>query len=359
MTCSRRPLLPAQLAKLRFAALVFDFLVVSSFVLALHFQRATPIRQVLILVLIEAAFRYGIRGGLWLTAASVPVLVGYEALRSEHFDEQLRVDERHPPGRDQVMIALIVGWLVEQVRSEAQRALERATEAEDLRDELGRRADLLDAANRCARALGSSLELDEAFGAFIRELRSLVPFDRTAIILIEHGEVRVMATAGHLADEVLRPGEALPPGALIEEVLRTGETVYRRDMSDHAYPEEKTLVEIGLRSRVAAPLLLGARPIGMLSILRNDAGRLRARRGRAREPARPARRDRRPEHPLVRGRARDGRGAAPALGPARRLRLARLARAAQPDGRRDRRGPDAAGPLARADAATSGPRSWL
>ena len=170
-----------------------------------------------------------------------------------------------------VMIALIVGWLVQQVRSEAQRAVERATESEDLRDELGRRADLLDAANRCARALGSSLEVDEAFGAFIRELRSLIPFDRTAIILMEHGEVVVMATAGHLADAVLRPGEALPPGALIEEVLRTGETVYRRDMSDHAYPEEKTLVEIGLHSRVAAPLLLGARPIGMLSILRNDA----------------------------------------------------------------------------------------
>ena len=63
-------------------------LIVSSFVLALHFQRATPIRQVLILVLIEAAFRYGIRGGLWLTVASVPVLVGYEALRAEHFDER-------------------------------------------------------------------------------------------------------------------------------------------------------------------------------------------------------------------------------------------------------------------------------
>ena len=70
---SRRPLRPEQLAKLRFAALAFDFLVVSSFVLALYFQRSTPIRQVLILVLIEAAFRYGIRGGLWLTAASAPV----------------------------------------------------------------------------------------------------------------------------------------------------------------------------------------------------------------------------------------------------------------------------------------------
>ena len=142
---------------------------------------------------------------------------------------------------------------------------------------------------------------------------------------------------------MLRPGEALPPGALIEEVLRTGETVYRRDMSDHAYPEEETLVEIGLRSRVAAPLLLGARPIGMLSILRNepdafgpDEIELASLLGRL--VATGVQNIR-----VVRGRARDGRGAPPALRAARRLRLARLARAAQPDGRRDRRGADAAG----------------
>ncbi len=51
-------------------------------------------------------------------------------------------------------------------------------------------------------------------------------------------------------------------------MLRTGEIVYRRDMSDHLYPEEVTLTGLGLRSRVAAPLLLGARPIGMVAILR-------------------------------------------------------------------------------------------
>jgi signal transduction histidine kinase len=79
-----------------------------------------------------------------------------------------------------------------------------------------------------------------------------------------------MATAGLMHDIVLRPGEALPPGALIEEVMRTGETVYRRDMSDHAYPEERTLTEIGLHSRIAAPLLLGVRPIGMVAILRRE-----------------------------------------------------------------------------------------
>jgi signal transduction histidine kinase len=167
--------------------------------------------------------------------------------------------------------AVIVGWLVQRLRAEARLAHDRAAEAEQLRDELDRRSETLDRANRCAQALGSSLELEEAFGAFIRELRGLIPFDRTAIMLLEEGRVRVMATAGIKHDEVLRPGEALPPGALVEEVVHEGQTVYRRDMGDHRYPEEVTLTAIGLRSRVAAPLLLGTTPIGMLSILRRRA----------------------------------------------------------------------------------------
>jgi signal transduction histidine kinase len=167
--------------------------------------------------------------------------------------------------------ALVVGWLVQRLRSEATLAHDRAAEAEQLRDELDRRSHVLDGANRCAQALGSSLELEEAFGAFIRELRGLVPFDRVAIMLLEEGHVRVMATAGLKHDEVLRPGEALPPGALVDEVVRDGQTVYRPDMSDHRYPEEVTLTGIGLNSRVAAPLLLGTTPIGMVSILRRRA----------------------------------------------------------------------------------------
>jgi signal transduction histidine kinase len=267
---ARRGLPPRALARLGFGALAFDFLIVSSFVLALTFVRATPIRQVLILVLIEAAFRYGLVGGLGFVVANVPTLIAYEWLRSDYFDERYHYDNITLQIGVEVMIALIVGWLVERLRGETSAAIERAHEAEHFRDELGRRADLLDAANRCARALGSSLEIDEAFGAFIRELRGLIPFDRTAIILSEDGHIRVMATAGHMHDQVLRPGEALPSGALIETVMSTGETVYRRDMSDHKHPEEVTLTEIGLHSRIAAPLLLGVRPIGMLAILRRE-----------------------------------------------------------------------------------------
>ena len=100
----------------------------------------------------------------------------------------------------------------------------RADEAEALRDELGRRADLLDAANRCARALSSSLDLDEAFGAFIRELRGLVPFDRMAIVLAEGDVSRVIATAGRHADDVMPPGTRLSRSSdnLLAEVVATG-----------------------------------------------------------------------------------------------------------------------------------------
>jgi signal transduction histidine kinase len=43
-------------------------------------------------------------------------------------------------------------------------------------------------------------------------------------------------------------------------------------MSNRSYPEEREFLELGLRSRVAAPLLLqGPRPIGILSLVRRDA----------------------------------------------------------------------------------------
>ena len=267
---SRKELDPKALSGAGLAALTFDFAIVSSYIFNLTFEPATPIRQILVIVLIEAAFRYGIRGGLALVVASAPVLSIFEWLRADDFNERFHYENVTLQIGIEVIVALVVGWLVLRMRGEAAIADARRLEAEKLRDELGRRADLLEAANRCARALGSTLELDEAFGAFITELRGLIPFDRTAIILSEEGRVRVMATAGTAHDAVLKPGEALPPGALIEEVLRTGETVYRRDMSDHLYPEEVTLTGIGLRSRVATPLLLGERPIGLVAILRKQ-----------------------------------------------------------------------------------------
>jgi signal transduction histidine kinase len=129
--------------------------------------------------------------------------------------------------------------------------------------------DALAAANRCARALGSSLEMEEAFGAFIEELSGLVPFDRTAIVLVDHESATTIATAGRGARELFPPGSAGPlRGSVLERVLG-GQIVVRRDLAESEFPEDERLVALGLRSELVAPLLVGAQPIGMLTLSRD------------------------------------------------------------------------------------------
>jgi signal transduction histidine kinase len=254
------------------AALAFDFAVVSAYVVLFSFERDGPTRQIIFLPLIEAAVRYGILGALVLTAASVPVIAVFEWLRESHFDSaRYRYDYVSLQVGVELLMGLIVGWLLLRLERQSDLAVTRAAEAERLRDQLGRRADVLEAANRCARALSSSLELDQAFDAFIREVRGLLPFDRIAIVLSENGVAQVMAVAGAGADDVLPPGSGRPiHGTLLEELLRTNQTVYRRDMSAADYPEEDEFLALGLRCRLATPLLQGARSIGMLSLVRRE-----------------------------------------------------------------------------------------
>jgi two-component system sensor histidine kinase KdpD len=128
---------------------------------------------------------------------------------------------------------------------------------------------VLETANRCARALGSSLELDQAFGVFIRELRGLVPFERTAIVLVEGETATTMATAGRGAGEVFPPGNADPIGGSVLERVLDGRMVVRRDLAAREFGSDEQLLALGLRSELLAPLQLGARTIGMLGLSRD------------------------------------------------------------------------------------------
>jgi signal transduction histidine kinase len=268
---SRREWSKTALKRIGLAALTFDFAIASAYTLIYSFEQASPVRQVMYLPLVEAALRYGIVGALALTAASAPVMAGYEWLRSDRFARGYRFDYVTLQLGIEVLLGLIVGWLMLRLLGQSTVAETRAVEAEKLRDQLGRRADVLESANRCARALSSSLELDRAFDAFIREVRGLLPFDRIAIVLSENGVAQVMAVAGAGADDVLPPGSGRPiHGTLLEELLRTNQTVYRRDMSSADYPEEDEFLALGLHCRLATPLLQGARSIGMLSLVRKE-----------------------------------------------------------------------------------------
>jgi signal transduction histidine kinase len=268
---SRRDLSLKAVRRVGFAALVFDSAIVAAYVLVYSFEAGTPIRQAVFIPVIEGALRYGVLGGVLLALAFAPVHAAFEKLTSDRFGGPYDFDDVTFPVGLLVMAGLVVGWLVERLRRQSILAGQRAEEAEALRDELGRRADLLDAANSCARALSSSLDIEHAFGAFIRELRGLVPFDRTAIVLSDEASARVIATAGVGAEDVFPPGfQGDIPGSVLEQVVRTGQPVYRRDMDDPAHPEEERFLELGLRCRVVVPLLTGAEAIGMLSVVRRE-----------------------------------------------------------------------------------------
>jgi signal transduction histidine kinase len=271
---TRRDLSGRALRRLGIAALSFDTAVVGAYVLVFTFQAGAPTRSLLVIPVIEAALRYGVRGTLIVPVATAPLLVAAEWWRSEHFEpDAYKPDNVIFPLGLQVVVALVLGRLTDQLRAQSVVAESRAAEAEGLRDELGRRADVLDAVNRCARALGSSLDLDRAFAAFIRELQGLVPFSRMAIVLVEHGDAHVLAVSGEGADAVFPPGTVRRiTGSAMEDVLTMGTTLYREDISSPRYDEEPELLRLGLRSRVMAPLIAGSEPIGTITVMRTEPG---------------------------------------------------------------------------------------
>jgi signal transduction histidine kinase len=234
------------------------------FVAVFSYQAGEPYRALYLIPIAEAALRFGLIGGLIGGVAMTGATIVVDALGP---GVQWRTAfTRVLVG---VLAGIVIGRLRDTLNSERSRAELRAAEAERLRDDLGHRVDVLETANRCARALGSSLELDEAFGAFIRELRGLVPFERTAIVLVEGDTAITMATAGRGANEVFPPGHSDPIGGSLLERVLDGKIVVRRDLTERDSPSDEPLLTLGLRSELVTPLLLGARTIGMLSLSRD------------------------------------------------------------------------------------------
>jgi len=248
----------------RVLLLILDAVVAVWFIAVFSYQTAEPWRALYLIPVAAAALRFGLVGGLigGVVMTGSTIVIDYLGPGLQWRTAFARVLVG-------VLSGLVIGRLRDTLGAERLRAESRAAEAERLRDELGHRVDVLETANRCARALGSSLELDEAFGAFIRELRGLVPFERTAIVLVEAETATTMATAGVGASEIFPPGNAGPiKGSVLERVL-DGHIVVRHDLTEREYPEDELLLALGLRSELVTPLLLGARPIGMLTLSRD------------------------------------------------------------------------------------------
>jgi signal transduction histidine kinase len=270
---SRRKLPAVVRFRLGLAALAFDTAIVSAYALLHSFETATPVRQLLILLVAEAALRFGVVGGIALPIALVPVSVAWEWLHSDRLNTPFDASNVIGAVALQLLVGLATGLLVGSLRKQTHLAEARAGEAEELRDQLGRRADQLEAVNRAARALSSSLESKEAFGAFLREMRGIFEFDRLAIVLIRGDHSEVFAASGTHAGSIFPPGATRPlAGSIFERLFAGSQAIVQGDMENEPqHPEEHELAAAGLRSRVIAPLTAGERPIGMLSVARTEA----------------------------------------------------------------------------------------
>ena len=255
--------------------ILVDAAVATGLMFVFAWEPGQPLRSLIFLVVLEAALFFRFAGGLVVGVLVLPVLAGLELWRQAEFDTSLRYDTIGLRVLVAIALGAVVGRLVDMERSQSRAAEERAAEAERLRDELGRRIDALEATSRVARALGSSLNLDEAFAAFVQELRGLLPFDRAAILLVEPSGARIMATAGVGAGALATGSSIGVPEYVLEQVNGEGRTIYREDIAEDRYPEEAELRELGVRSRVLAPLQLGARSIGVLAISRKERASFR------------------------------------------------------------------------------------
>ena len=259
--------------RLSILALAFDVAVIYAFVFVYAFESSVPTRGLLYLAVVEAAMRFGIAGGIALPIATAPLLVLHEWWRADNFAPLVFEPRNITLSLGvQILMGLIVGWLAQRLRGETRRAETRAAEAEDLRDQLGRRADQLEAVNRVARALSSTLDQQAAFDLFIREVQSVFRFDRLAIVLAEGDEAEVMANSGRAENELFPKKTRRPvAGSILERVLASAETITRGDMgANPQYPEEAELAKAGLQSRVVAPLNAGGRLLGMISVSREQ-----------------------------------------------------------------------------------------
>jgi signal transduction histidine kinase len=242
----------------RVLAICLDAAATIGFIAVFSYQSGEPYRSLYLVPVAEAALRFGLAGGLAGSVVMFGATVVVDALGPGNAWRSLV---------PRVLVVLLVGVVIGRLRDGL---VLRAAEAERLRDELGRRGDILEAANRCARALGSSLEIEPAFAAFIRELRVLVPFDRTAIVLIEDETAKTIATAGRGASEVFPPGSVGPVHGSVLDRVRDGGVIVRGNLGDLEFPEDEIFAELGLRSEIVAPLLVGARPIGMIALSRRE-----------------------------------------------------------------------------------------
>ncbi|MBI2873075.1 MAG: GAF domain-containing protein [Chloroflexi bacterium] len=162
--------------------------------------------------------------------------------------------------------------LVSELESEL---AERKRAEEALAVEAERRAVL----NRIAAAVSRTLDPQEVCNVLAGELPSVVPFDRATLLLLSEdgGHLKTLSIAGMEIPNYGSTSTFPIRGTASESVLRERRPMVESDMlsdaSSQLYYTSRAFASAGLRSRVTAPMFVGERALGTLSVAHRQPSR--------------------------------------------------------------------------------------
>jgi len=123
-----------------------------------------------------------------------------------------------------------------------------------------------------SRIIGSTLNIDEVYEHFAREVKTLIPFDRISVNLInlqDHTFTHAYVSGADLPER--QAGTVVPlAGSGAEEVLRSRSTLWVREANRAEaaarFPALAPVLEAGFRSNILVPLISQNQVIGTFNI---------------------------------------------------------------------------------------------
>ncbi len=140
-------------------------------------------------------------------------------------------------------------------------------EKEYLREQLDEQSKELALINRLSAIITSSMNIDEIFKSFARELKEVVDVDYGTIALIEGEQIHILALSSQVRS-VRRVGERIPlKGSATEWVAEHKKSLYQADLEQHSrfWTAERYIKE-GIRAIVHLPLVVRDEVIGNLIV---------------------------------------------------------------------------------------------
>ena len=215
-------------------------------------------------------------------SAPILTLAGTAQAISNHRDFSVRATKI---GNDEV--GLLTDAFNQLLTSIEERGLALSTANESLRGEIAERKNAedkvqsqlarLELLHRITRATGERQDLKSIFQVVIRTLEEHLPIDFVCVCMYEAAANSLTVTSVGVRSEALAMELALTEQARVEidqnglSQCVQGRLVYEPDISASKFPFPQRLARGGLRSLVAAPLLVESKVFGVLVTARRQA----------------------------------------------------------------------------------------